>query len=135
MLAWFTVSTPISSLIGGRVSAWLRRLNWRTRPGRLAVDVHQLIGITGITAALVRTIPACTIFSMMPRRILSGQPAAGGLALINSIGAFGAFVGPYLVGFPRDKTGSFEPDMIGMTVVQLIATVLWASIRIFMRDE
>lgn len=93
-----------------------------------------LIGITGITTALVRTISVRTIFSMIPRRILSGQQAAGGLALINSIGAFGGFVGPYLVGFPRDKTGSFEPGMIGMAVVLLIATALSASIRIFMSN-
>jgi hypothetical protein len=42
---------------------------------------------------------------------------------------------PYLVGVPRNKTGSFEPGMIGMAVVLLTATVLSASIRIFMRDE
>jgi hypothetical protein len=38
-----------------------------------------ITGITGITAALVRTISVRTNFSMIPRRILSGLPAAGGL--------------------------------------------------------
>lgn len=91
--------------------------------------------LLGITVALVATITARTIFFTIPGRFLSGRAAAGGLALINSIGAFGGFVGPYLVGFLKDKTGSFTAGMIGMAIVLVIATVLSASIWLFMRDE
>ncbi len=37
---------------------------------------------------------------------LSGTAAAGGIALINSVGNLGGFAGPYLVGVIRDQTGS-----------------------------
>jgi nitrate/nitrite transporter NarK len=37
---------------------------------------------------------------------LSGTAAAGGIALINSVGNLGGFVGPYLVGKFKDRTGS-----------------------------
>lgn len=37
---------------------------------------------------------------------LSGTAAAGGIALINSVGNLGGFAGPYLVGVIKDQTGS-----------------------------
>ncbi len=37
---------------------------------------------------------------------LSGTAAAGGIALINSVGNLGGFAGPYLVGIIKDHTGS-----------------------------
>jgi len=54
--------------------------------------------MVGITMALICTISARTIIYTIPAKFLSGQAAAGGLALINSIGALGGFAGPYLVG-------------------------------------
>ena len=38
--------------------------------------------------------------------VLSGTAAAGGIALINSVGNLGGFAGPYLVGVIKDQTGS-----------------------------
>ncbi|MBI5520364.1 MAG: MFS transporter [Desulfovibrio sp.] len=45
-------------------------------------------------------------FWTIPTGFLSGAAAAGGVALINSIGNTGGFVGPTLVGMVRDTTGS-----------------------------
>lgn len=45
-------------------------------------------------------------FWTIPTGFLSGAAAAGGVALINSIGNTGGFVGPTLVGMVRDATGS-----------------------------
>ena len=39
---------------------------------------------------------------------LSGTAAAGGIALINSIGNLGGYVGPFIVGWIKDSTNSFE---------------------------
>jgi MFS family permease len=91
--------------------------------------------LVGISLALVGTISARTIFYTIPGRFLSGEAAAGGLALINSIGALGGFAGPYLVGYLKDVTGSFNAGMVGMAVVLLIAAGLSLSIRLFMKDE
>ncbi len=38
---------------------------------------------------------------------LSGTATAAGIALINSVGNLGGSVGPYVVGFLSDATGSF----------------------------
>ncbi len=42
-----------------------------------------------------------------PTTFLSGAAAAGAIGLINSCGNVGGFVGPYLIGFLKDATGSF----------------------------
>ena len=48
--------------------------------------------------------------------------AAGGLAFINSIGTMGGFVGPYVMGWLTDRTGSFNAGLEAMSVFLLLAT-------------
>jgi MFS family permease len=101
-----------------------------------SIAFHQLVpALAGITLALVGTNSARAIFYTIPSRFLSGQAAAGGIALINTMGAMGGFVGPYLVGYLKDATGSFEAGMIGMAAVLALATLLTLSLQLFMRDE
>jgi ACS family tartrate transporter-like MFS transporter len=45
-------------------------------------------------------------FWAMGTAFLSGTAAAGGIALINSVGNLGGFFGPALVGVIKDRTGS-----------------------------
>jgi len=47
-------------------------------------------------------------FWPMPSMFLTGAAAAGGIALINSIGNLGGYVGPFVVGWIKDSTKSFE---------------------------
>jgi MFS family permease len=47
-------------------------------------------------------------FWQLPTRILAGQAAAVGIALITSVGATAAMVMPYVIGWIKDTTGSFE---------------------------
>jgi len=91
--------------------------------------------MVGITMALIGTISARTIFYTIPAKFLSGQAAAGGLALINSIGALGGFAGPYLVGYIKDTFHSFNAGMLALAVVLLVTTGLAMSIRFFLKDE
>jgi len=50
--------------------------------------------------------------------------AAGGIALINSIGNLGGFAGPYVVGMVKQATHSFAGGMLAMAVSVLGAGVL-----------
>jgi ACS family tartrate transporter-like MFS transporter len=45
-------------------------------------------------------------FWALTTAFLSGPAAAGGIALINSVGNLGGFAGPYVVGMTKDRTGS-----------------------------
>jgi nitrate/nitrite transporter NarK len=54
--------------------------------------------------------------------------AAGGLAFINSIGTFGGFVGPFIMGWLSDQTGSFTAGLFALTGFLLLAGALSASL-------
>jgi MFS transporter, ACS family, tartrate transporter len=43
--------------------------------------------------------------------LLSGTAAAGGIALINSVGNLGGFAGPYLMGWLKDVTGGYATGL------------------------
>ena len=59
-------------------------------------------------------------FWALPGRFLTGSAAAAGIALINSMGALGGFVGPSAVGYLRDVTHSFVAPLflLGQPLIQ-----------------
>ncbi len=67
---------------------------------------------------MAMTVAAVGLWSMtgpfwaMPTRVLGGQAAAGGVAVITMIGSLGAFSGPYLTGFLRDRTHGFQAGLL-----------------------
>lgn len=60
-------------------------------------------------------------FWAMPTAILRGTAAAGGIAIINSAGALGAFCGPILMGRVSDATHSFHAALGTVAVLLLVA--------------
>ncbi|MBN3754799.1 MFS transporter [Paraburkholderia sp. Tr-20389] len=91
--------------------------------------------LIGITIAVIGVTTARAVFWSIPTRFLSGAAAAGGLAFINSVGTFGGFAGPFLVGWLKDQTGSFAMGMLGMAAMLLVSTVLTAVLRSMVKDE
>lgn len=89
--------------------------------------------LLGLTIALTGVTSARTVFWTIPPRFLTGAAAAGGLAFINSVGTFGGWVGPLLMGWLKDRTGSFVPGLAAMAAILLIATGLAASLRLVVR--
>ena len=62
----------------------------------------------------------------MPTTFLSGSAAAVGIATINSIGNLGGFVGPWAIGWIKDRTGSFTGGLMfvaGLLVLSAILTL------------
>jgi ACS family tartrate transporter-like MFS transporter len=51
-------------------------------------------------------------FWAMPTSFLTGTAAAAGIAIINSIGNLGGFVGPYVIGLVRTSTGQFKGGLL-----------------------
>ncbi|HZC65181.1 MAG TPA: MFS transporter, partial [Candidatus Dormibacteraeota bacterium] len=49
---------------------------------------------------------ALSPFWALPGEFLTGFSAASGIALINSVGNLGGFVGPSMIGFISQRTGS-----------------------------
>ena len=69
-------------------------------------------------------------FWSLPNRFLTGIGAASGIALINSIGNLGGFVGPYAVGAVTDRTGSPYWGLAIVGIFLLIAAILMMFLRL-----
>jgi ACS family tartrate transporter-like MFS transporter len=91
--------------------------------------------LVGLTVALIGVTSARAIFWTIPTRFLTGVGAAGGLAFINSIGTLGGFAGPYLMGFLKDQTGTFEAGLIAMAALLALTTLLAWSLRRVIKEE
>ena len=68
-------------------------------------------------------------FWSLPTAFLTGTAAAGGVALINSIGNVGGFVGPYVIGYIRQRTQSFTGGMLVLAATLLIAGFLALRVK------
>ena len=60
----------------------------------------------------------------MPTMFLSGSAAAAGIATINSIGNLGGFVGPAMIGWIKDLTGSFQGGLFFVAALLVLSAVL-----------
>ena len=65
-------------------------------------------------------------FWSIPCDFLTGYAAASGIALINSIGNVSGFVGPFAIGFFKNKTGSMYWGLVFVGVSMLLSAVLLA---------
>lgn len=87
---------------------------------------------------LAMTVTAVGLWSLtgpfwaMPTRVLGGQAAAGGVAVITMIGSLGAFVGPSLTGKMRDSTHGFTA---GLLVVGALAIVGGGLVLVLKADQ
>lgn len=55
-------------------------------------------------------------FWCLPSMVLGGSSAAVGIALINSLGNTGGFLGPYLIGFIKDLTGGTKGSFLALAL-------------------
>ena len=85
-----------------------------------AVDSVPIL-LLGMSVALLG-MNSCRapFFSILPT-FVQGAAAAGTIALINSIGNLGGFFGPTMIGWLKDKTGSFTAGMIGLAGMLALA--------------
>ena len=60
---------------------------------------------------------------------LAGPAAAGGIALINSVGNLGGFFGPYIVGVIKDRTHSNLAALLFLGAALLLMALCTLMIR------
>jgi D-galactonate transporter len=64
------------------------------------------------------------VFWTFPAAFLSGAAAAGGIALINSIGNLAGFAGPYVVGRIKDATGTYTGGLLLLSAAGVMAMII-----------
>ena len=89
-----------------------------------AVVKNPVLSMAAFSLAAVGILGAKGPFWPLPAAYLSGTAMAGGIAFINSIGNLGGFVGPYMVGWVKDATGSFVGGLYALAAMAMVAAVL-----------
>lgn len=90
----------------------------------LAFSAHAespVLKMAAITLTVTSMLGFQAIFLALPSEFLTGRAAAGGLALIVSIGNLGGFAGPYIIGYIKQETGSFTNALFALAAVLLVA--------------
>ncbi|MBC2637638.1 MULTISPECIES: MFS transporter [unclassified Rhodococcus (in: high G+C Gram-positive bacteria)] len=67
--------------------------------------------VTLFTVATAAMLTMSPLFWTFPTTLLAGSAAAGGIAMVNSIGNLSGFAAPFVTGWIRDTTGSFAPTL------------------------
>jgi MFS transporter, ACS family, tartrate transporter len=140
----------LSDLMVGFVSAipyiaataamlWIGFSSDRSGERFLHVALPSFIGAAGFAASAfiaspVPAMAALTIAAMgdlctrgpfwaLPPRFLSGSALAAGIALINTFGSLGGFVGPTMVGYVRQATGGFTGGLLFLAALLVLAGI------------
>lgn len=104
----------LAGAVGFVASAWFTNPVWSLASLSLAA--------AGIWGALGP-------FWTLPAAFLSGTAAAAGIALINSAGNVGGFLGPYLLGAVKDRTQSFGSGLVVLAVLMAVGGVVTLRLR------
>jgi ACS family tartrate transporter-like MFS transporter len=87
--------------------------------------VTLIAGLALISFAVNAFLP---VFWCVPSALLSGTAAAGGIALINSIGNLGGFAAPNIVGWGRAMTGNYVGSMLVLGCFAIVAALMMAAV-------
>ncbi len=139
LLTWVLVIPPIGALLGQLFVGWNSD---RTRERRFHAAVPIYLGAAGLALTLFRGNPLWLMiilftvvatglkaylpaFWSLPSLFLTEAAAAGSIGLINSVGNLGGFVGPYMLGYLKDYTGSYLLGIVFLsTSVAISATII-----------
>ena len=122
-LAWHTDRTQVrrpwvaAGLVVGALGTFLATLGspWFGL-------VAMCIGATGFKCA-------ASAFWPMAQHTLDFKIAAAGIALVNSLGNLGGFVGPTVLGYFQDATGSTTGGLYGLSAASLVGAVTVVLVR------
>jgi MFS-type transporter involved in bile tolerance (Atg22 family) len=80
--------------------------------------------MVGLTIATMGALTGLPMFWPLPAAFLGSAAAAGGLALINSLGQVAGFASPFLVGWIKDLTHSTDLALYILSTVLFVGAIL-----------
>ncbi|WP_144139527.1 MFS transporter [Paraburkholderia sp. BCC1884] len=89
-----------------------------------AAGHNVAVGVGLLALAAASSYGCFVVFWTIPQTFLPRSSAAGGIAMITSLGGTGGFVSPAFVGWVKTQTGSAQYGLIGLAVVLLAGVVL-----------
>jgi MFS transporter, ACS family, tartrate transporter len=106
---WHLITASTLGAAGLAFAAWSGASYW------------ALLGMSAATAGIYGSRAA---FWPMPSLFLTGTAAAGAIAMINAVGNLGGYIGPFVVGWIKDSTKSFEAGLYFLAACSLMAAVI-----------
>jgi len=106
---WHLITASTLGAAGLAFAAWSGASYW------------ALLGMSMATAGIYGSRAA---FWPMPSLFLTGTAAAGAIAMINAIGNLGGYIGPFVVGWIKDSTKSFEAGLYFLAACSLMAAII-----------
>jgi MFS transporter, ACS family, tartrate transporter len=123
-------------LLSARHSDKTGERRWHTAAALLVVSFalgmsylaghHLVLAMAAFSVAMMALYSVPSPFWALSSGVMSGAgaAAAASVALINSVGNLGGFVGPYAIGFLRDQTGTYSTGIFYLIGVSLIGGLL-----------
>ncbi|QRE76781.1 MFS transporter [Methylobacterium aquaticum] len=134
------VVTAIPYVCGAVAMVVWGRMSDRGSDRTIYPAISLFVGAAALVASAVTPTPVLTIaalcvavmginsfvatFWAVPSSFLTGRAAAGGIAMIVSIGNLGGFAGPYMIGLVRDLSGGFTAPLVAVGACLLVGAVL-----------
>ena len=87
-----------------------------------------VIALSGMSLAMAGVTTSLAQFWCLPTAILAGAAAATGIALVNSIGNLSGFIGPLVIGWLVDRTGSTDVGVYALAGVMALGSLLVLTI-------
>jgi len=97
--------------------------------GSFADNVY--LAVAGFSVGAMGIYASLPLFWSLPTAMLGGTAAAGGIALINSIGNLSGFFGPSIIGKLKDSTQGYTAGLLVIAASLAVAAVLgyWVGHR------
>jgi MFS transporter, ACS family, tartrate transporter len=106
---WHLIVASLVGALGFAFAAWSGASYW---------------ALIGMSAATVGIYGSRAAFWPMPSIFLTGTAAAGAIALINATGNLGGYFGPFIVGWIKDSTGSFQAGLYFLACCSLASAAI-----------
>jgi len=133
------VGLPVMILVGRSSDRRLERRYHAAIPLMIGAASLILLGTTTSGSVFLSVTLWCLVassifglwgpFWSLPNEFLTGFSAAAGIALINSLGNLGGFVGPYAMGVINKRTGSFHGGLVFAGISLFISAMLTLALR------
>ena len=126
------ICTFVVMLALGRSADRLRERRWHlvvpavvAAGGFVAATIatSTTISIVCLSLAAAGAISCAPLFWSLPTAFLAGTGAAAGIAWINSVGNLAGFLGPFLVGYLKDFTGTNSAGMYLLAAALIIGSL------------
>ena len=134
------ISATIGLVVVGTRSDRVRERRWHVAGPCLIGAAGFVLPVVGpATPAFALTTLSIAAFGIwgtlgpfwtLPTAFLRGTAAAGGIALVTSVGNVGGFVGPFLMGWIREATGGFSAGLLTLAAALVCGAVIVLSIRL-----